>query len=283
MVPHYNAALIGLLEQIATAASESIGVILLSGDPARSRAFVARQKRPERFSIVAASYDTPWIRDRAPIVVREKGRFEWILPRMIDANRPLDDRLFETIVARGSRPAPLAIAQGNLVAGPRGIALSTSRVLHENGIAAVQLEAIAPALGIREWIVFEPFPDEPTGHADVHARFLSADLMAVAWHPSDPALQQRALTIERRVNAVAPGIRSLRIPLARQGDRYASLVNWIQIGKELLMPVYEMTEKDHEAETTTLLGKEGFRVHPIHSPTVELGGSLHCLSASVFV
>jgi len=283
MVPHYDATLIGLLEDLAVAASHWIGVILLSSNPALSRVFVGRQDRPQRFSIVAAPYDTPWIRDRAPIAVREAGGVGWILPRMIEADRPLDDRLFETISTKALRPAPLAIAQGNLVAGPGGIALSTTRLLRENGIGEGALEALAPDLGIRRWIVFEPFPGEPTGHADVHVRFLNAHLMAVAWHRNDSILQQRAMAIEDSVRAVRPRIRSLRIPLAREGKRYASLVNWIQIGRNLLLPTYELTAAEALAGATRLLADEGFHVHALASPTLDLGGSLHCLTASVFV
>jgi agmatine/peptidylarginine deiminase len=283
MVPHYDATLIELLEGLAVAASQWIGVILLSGNPALSQAFVARQERPQRFSIVAAPYDTPWIRDRAPIAVRGADGVGWILPRMIEADRPLDDRLFETISAKTLRPAPLAIAQGNLVAGPAGIALSTTRVLRENGVGEGALAALGPDLGIRHWIVFEPFPDEPTGHSDVHVRFLNAQLMAVAWHRDDPILQQRAMAIEDRVRAVSSRMRSLRIPLVREGKRYASLVNWIQIGRNLLLPTYDLTAPDDLAEATRLLADEGFRVYPLASPTLDLGGSLHCLTASVFV
>jgi len=284
MVPHYDATLVDLLEEVASVASQWIGVILLSADPALSRAFVARQARPQRFSIVAAPYDTPWIRDRAPIAVREEGGgIAWLLPRMVEAGRPFDDKLFETISARALRPAPLAIAQGNLVAGPAGIGLSTSRVLYENSVDERGLQTFAPALGLRHWIAFDPFPEEPTGHADVHVRFLSAGLMAVAWHPRDPALQQCAVDIESRVKAVRPDIRTIRIPLARVGRRYASLVNWIQIGRRLLLPTYALTTDDDLAEATDLLAKEGFSVHSLPSPTLDLGGSLHCLTASVFV
>jgi len=156
-------------------------------------------------------------------------------------------------------------------------------LLRENGIGEGALEALAPDLGIRRWIVFEPFPDEPTGHADVHVRFLNAHLMAVAWHRNDSILQQRAMAIEDSVRAVRPRIRSLRIPLAREGKRYASLVNWIQIGRNLLLPTYELTAAEALAGATRLLADEGFHVHALASPTLDLGGSLHCLTASVFV
>jgi agmatine/peptidylarginine deiminase len=132
-------------------------------------------------------------------------------------------------------------------------------------------------------VVFDPFPEEPTGHADVHARFLRPGLMAVAWHPSDPVLQRCARTIENGVRAAAPRIRCLRVPLARQGAKYASLLNWIQIGRDLLLPRYQMTPEEDLAEARNLLEGEGFRVRTIFAPTIEVGGSLHCLTASVFI
>ncbi len=63
MVPHYRSTVRPFLEAIASAAAEHVGVILLANDPAKTPAFVSRQPLPERFSIVAGSYDTPWIRD----------------------------------------------------------------------------------------------------------------------------------------------------------------------------------------------------------------------------
>ncbi len=285
MVPHGGDDTIRpLLERIASAASEKIGVILLSPEPGATQKFIETQSMPQRFSVVGAHYDTPWLRDRAPIAIREAGEIRWALPRLPQPDRQRDDKLFEMISARPASLAPLLVAQGNLVAGPRGIAISTDRLLRENDLSqAGALDPIAPELGIAHWIVIEPFPDEPTGHADVHVRFLRPDLMAVAWHASDAEVQKRARAIESAVRAVMPRIRILRIPLQRSGNRYASLVNWIQIGRHLLMPVYELTTEACFADARALLTAEGFHVHPIDSPTLALGGSLHCLTASIFV
>lgn len=84
MVPHYAIDILPLLEEIAIAASEHVGVILLSADPETSGKFVARQRYPERFSVVAGEFDTPWIRDRSPIAVAEGGLISWIIPKMPD-------------------------------------------------------------------------------------------------------------------------------------------------------------------------------------------------------
>lgn len=285
MVPHCGKdAMLSLLEDIAAAASARIGVILLSDNPRRTQTFVDGQPAPAHFSILGATYDTPWIRDRAPFAVRRDGQVEWVLPKLPPGKRRLDAALFSNISVRPAQHAELTLAQGNLVAGPHGVAMSTDRVLRENGLSdARQLAAYAPRLGVRRWLVFKPFPDEPTRHADVHVRFLRPDLFAVGWSDSDSAVQERARDIEDGVKAVAPDARSLRIPIAIDGNRYASLLNWIQVGADLLVPTYELTSEKSLGQAQEMLSAAGFRVHPIFSPTLDYGGSLHCLTASVFV
>jgi len=283
MVPHYRGRARPFLEEIAVAAAEHVGVILLADDEAGTQAFVARQKRPERFSIIAGSYNTPWIRDRAPIALRRRGAVAWVLPRLPQSGRTADDELFTTITVRRSRPAPLLLAHGNLVAGPRGVALSSTRVLGENGLnSPADIAPFKGALGIRAWLVFEPFPDEPTAHADVHVRFLKPNLAAIAWHPEDRELQDRAVEIERLVGSHLPRARILRLPLRRSGDRYASLLNWVQIGRKLIAPRYRMTPDSDLAEASAALREEGFQVRFIAAPTLKWGGAIHCLTASIF-
>ena len=283
MVPHYRCTVRRFLEAIAVAAAEHVGVILLAGDPAETQSFVARQKRPERFSIVTGSFNTPWIRDRAPIALRRRGAVAWVLPRLPKSGRTADDQLFPMISARQNRPAPLLLAQGNLVAGPRGVALSSTRVLSENGLSSpADLASFMGALGIRTWVVFEPFPDEPTAYADVHVRFLKPNLAAIAWHPKDDVLQDRAAKIEQLVRSRLPRTRFLRLPLRRSGDRYASLLNWVQIGRNLIAPHYRMTRDSDLAEASAALQEEGFQVQFIAAPTLKWGGAIHCLTASIF-
>ncbi len=284
MVPHYPPASLPLLEAVAIAAARHVGVILLSNHPAGTHAFIARQPDPERFSVVGADYDTPWIRDRSPIVVRESGGVRWVLPKMQDMKRGRDDALFETLSAVPTRPAPLVIAQGNLVAGPEGLAISTARVMTDNGFGDIaELAPAAAELGIGRWIVIPHFREEPSGHADVHVRLLAPDLAAVAWNAGDGGDRAVAEWVERELAASLPAARLLRIPLRRDGKRFASLVNWIQIGRELLIPRFEATPDADVVEARRVLEAEGFRCEFIASPTDELGGSLHCLTASIFV
>lgn len=284
MVPHYSVDILPLLEEIAVAASAHVGVILLSGDAELSEGFVARQRHPERFQIIGGEFDTPWIRDRSPIAVSERGLVSWVIPKMPDMERRRDDALFTKIAARPARDTSILIAQGNLVAGPDGVALSTRRVLDENGMDGVRsLSEPAAELGIRHWIVFPPFQKELSGHADVHARFLSPDLLAVAWNASDEDDRGVANWIEEGVRSVLPDIRCLRLPMHRDGEHCASPLNWLQFDETLLVPRYPPTPDKDRDEIAATLGDAGFETAFIESPTLEFGGSLHCLTASVYV
>ncbi len=285
LVPHYGIAPIDLLEEIAAAASAHVGVILLSPEPEATRKFIAAQPDPTRFSHLSAASDTAWIHDRAPVAVRRaEGRITWHLPRWLGDERRADAALFESISVHPVEPTLVHLARGNLIAGPGGLALSTRQVLAENAQASASpLEEGARQLGIRRWIVFTPFPHELTHHADVHVRFLSETLAAVAWNRSLAQDRTLAEDLERQLRDAVPGLRVLRIPIRSQASRYASLVNWIQLGTALLIPRFELTPEEDLLETRELLEALGFEPHFIESPTLESGGSLHCLTAPVYL
>ena len=285
MVPHYGMAPIELLENIAAAAARSIGVILLTPDPVRTQAFIDRQAQPERFTMVKAASDTAWIRDRAPIAVHSGGdTMQWYLPRLPQDGRNADSSLFETICLHPTRPSPFTMARGNLVTGPDGLALSTNLLLDENiGGGMQEMKRHARQLGINRWIVFTPFTEETTRHADMHVRFLSAELAAIAVSLTSEQDQQLAEAIESQLQQTLPGLRILRIPMRNDGARYASPLNWIQLGSEVLVPRYDITQDVDIEQTQMLLSNEGFNPTFIDSPTLETGGSLHCLTASIYL
>lgn len=285
MVPHYGFDQVGLLEQIASAASRSIGVILLTPDPVRTQAFIDSQPSPERFSLLVAASNTAWIRDRSPIVVRDRdSEVRWYIPRMPEDERGADASLFAAISARPTHRSPFKLARGNLVAGSDGLALSTTLVLEENADGDIQeLNQGARQLGIHQWIVFPPFREEPSRHADVHVRFLDENLVAIGWNLSSAEDQASAEELITQLIDARSSLRILRIPIRSEGQRYASPLNWIQLGKELLVPCYRLTEDSDVAQIRQILETEHFRPRFIDSPTLDLGGSLHCLTASIYI
>ena len=283
MVPHYETDVRDLLERVAVLASQSIGVILLTQAPALTAAFVQAQPRPDHFSTVRAVFDTPWIRDRSPIAVRVGRSIRWVLPRYADGDRELDAALFGAISGREWQESPLVLEHGNLVAGPGGLAFSSTRVLAQNpAVDRRALRAHARTLGIRRWTLFRALPSDPIGHADTYVRFLRPGLAAIAC--SDSA-EGRSVTssIEGVLERYAPQTRVLHLPL-RSGDGFhASPLNWIQIGRHLIVPTFAETADADRAFVEARLRAEGFGVDFVESPTSHLGGSVHCLTASVYV
>lgn len=284
MVPHYPCEITPLLEEIATQVARGCGVILLSNNKAFSQAFISVQKYPENFTLVTAPFDTPWIRDRSPVAIKVPGRMRWCIPRAEIAIRKNDNRLFARICAKPQESSPIDfLPQGNMVAGANGLVFVSRDVLKDNNLGLVDLDRYAKPLGVRRWLVFPGFRRERTGHADIHVRVLKPRLIAVSWNLSSKADRQAASQLIKQIKRYNAGITTIKIPIRSKGDQYASLINWIQLGKRLLVPRYPVTEAADIKQTTKLLNQHGFSVTYIYSPTLNYSGSLHCLTASIYV
>lgn len=284
MVPHYRCELTPLLENIASSVSKTCGVILLSSDKSFSEGFIETQKNSPHFSLITAALDTPWIRDRSPVAIKTPSGIRWCNPGIDDMDRPNDDHLFNLISTKHLQASPLPILpQGNLVAGSRGLMLSTSEILKQNNIKLSELASYKGSLGIRDWLIFSGFRNEMTGHADVHVRVLSSHLIAVAWNLSVKADKVAMQKLIKKIQCYDESIKIIKIPIRSKGNKYGSLVNWIQIGKKLLIPRFDLTPKEDIKNTTHLLNEHGFKVEYIYSPTLVSGGSLHCLTASIYI
>lgn len=283
MVPHYRTDVRELLEQVAVLAARSVGVLLLTQHPAATEAFLRAQGDADRFSAIRAIFDTPWLRDRSPLAVRNRRGVRWVLPRGGDGERELDAALFGEIAAHAWEESPLALEHGNLVAGPRGLAFSTTRVLAQNPeMTRVELREAARRLGIRRWVLFRALPSDPIAHADTYLRFLSPRLAAVACPRGADGRAVNA-SIEQLLATYAPATRLLRLPI-RAGDGFhASPLNWVQLGRQLIVPAYPETTRRDRVLIQRALEAEGFQVGFVESPTSHLGGSVHCLTASIYV
>lgn len=282
VVPHCHSSIRELLEVVAERAAEHVGVILLAQQKELSEAFVAAQRSPDHFHLVTAPYDTPWIRDRSPVAVSERRSVQWVLPKLDTPDRPLDEALFGNIVRKPLASTTIPLPQGNLVAGPRGRAVVLLRDEHDAAFMTASLEPLSRVLGVHRWITAPAFANELTGHADVHVRFLSPELAAIAWSADLAEDRERAAYLEQAMQRALPDIEILRLPMRSQGSSYASPLNWLQFGRHLLVPRYEITPPEDEQQIQSLLVARGYQLEFIDSPTLEYGGSLHCLTASIF-
>jgi hypothetical protein len=283
LVPHYPSTIQATLEAIAERTSPHCGVILLAQDPAYSQAFVASQAQPERFHIITAPYDTPWLRDRSPIAVRRGKTIEWILPQLDTPERPLDENLFQSITRKTLDKTTLCLPQGNLVAGPSGLAVVLLAAGANETAWQQRLDEYKQPLGVKKWILAPAFDNEITGHADVHVRFLGTKLASIAWSENSREDREKAEYLQAKLSAALPSIHILRLPLRSDGPHYASPLNWLQFGRQLIIPRYELTPAADVRVIRERLQQAGFRTGFVFSPTLEYAGSLHCLTASIFV
>lgn len=284
MIPHCRCDLIELLENIAKAVSFHCGVILLSEDAGYTKKFIETTDHPDHFSIVTAPYDTPWIRDRSPVAVKCGNNIRWLNPIVEKMGRPNDDVLFKLISASNNDCVPLGVLpQGNMVAGQGGLMLVTLDILKANHLTYKNLKQYNQNLGVSNWLVFTGFAKETTGHADVHVRVLAKHLYAVAWNQSVKQDRQRMQRLIEMLLRHDEKAEIIKIPIRSRGHKYASLVNWIQLGKNIIVPQFDETPRSDREQTKKLLNEHGFEVEFIYSPTSHLGGSLHCLTASIFV
>lgn len=284
MVPHFSCQITPLLEEVAMRISLTCGVILLSSDKAFTQEFLETQKSPEHFSIVTATFDSPWIRDRSPVAIKTENGVRWCLPQVEKMDRPNDDRLFSLICAKEHQFSPIEfLAQGNIVAGDKGLILVTNDVLKQNDYSYDEMEQFKPIFGVRHWLIFSSFKKEQTGHADVLVRVLKSNLFAIAWNMSSKKDRITSKKLIKQIKKLKPNSICIKIPIRSVGKKFASLINWIQIGKRLIIPRYDITTKDDIAQTKETLEQHGFKIEFIYSPTLKYGGSIHCLTASIYV
>jgi agmatine/peptidylarginine deiminase len=283
LVPHLQVAVRPVLESIAHAACSEAGVILVSDDPASSARFVQTCPVPDHISLVAASPDTPWIRDLSPFPMVRDRELHWLQPRPHMPDRERDAALFQTITRMPMEPVPYRMPRGNVVVGPDGLILCTTRFFADNDLEpSADLDALKGQLGVATILFFPPLPMDSIAHADCYVRFLSPNCVALARFPDQPRFQE---TMTRLADALAnrlPGLTVLRLPVKAGVETIASPLNWIQLGARLLVPdVPELTAPE-KVEITETLAKGGFRVTWLPTPDIDMGGSLHCLTASVF-
>ena len=175
-IPFWKFQIEPTLRQLARRAARHVGVILIGPERDLAEDFIADEPLGERMQFVPAAFDTPWLRDHAPVAVRNDRGLELYRPQRPGEERAHDQKLFETILAVESAVTPVALAGGNLVAGPDGVAVSTYDMIGENRTDDANiLTPVAQAFGISRWILTPKFDDDISGHTDSMVRFLSDD------------------------------------------------------------------------------------------------------------
>ena len=277
---HFDSA--ETLAAMAEAASAHVGVLLIGPDGPALEAFARETGRPDQFAVLTAEYDSPWLRDRAPVAVREGDTVRQVLPRAEEQERPKDAALFAALLRGTPETVEVQLAGGNLVAGPGGVAVSTLRVLSDNGLSdADELAETARQLGVERWILTDAFPDDISAHTDCMVRFLSERLCAVVRREDRVELGEITDRLIWELTRSVEGLEVMEVPARATGERFDSPVNWVQLGRTVLIPRFG-PEDPNCARTAGLLRVAGFDPVEIPCATKGLGGGLHCLTARIF-
>lgn len=270
------------LEALARTAARHMGVILVGPDGPDMQSFAQSTGTPDHFGFLTAEIDSPWLRDHAPVAVIADGAALQVLPNHQTQKRRRDQALFSDILAIPSETAPVRLAAGNLVRGPGGLVVSTFRVLTDNGLRdANDLRGVARQMGIARWLLVPAFEDDLSAHTDCMIRFLAPDLCAVIRRTDLPETHAATEALIAALRSHAPRMRIVEVPARKFADHFDSPVNWVQIGRTILLPEFGPDDPNH-GPTAALLAAEGFAVEPVPCGTSGLGGGLHCLTASIY-
>lgn len=281
-MPFWSFDIRPVLEEIARIACRETGVVLVALDPTEAAAFAETLPEPDHVAVVAGAFDSPWLRDHSPLAFEHDAGRGALRPRRPEGARQRDAELFARILAAPPALTGTRIARGNLVAGPKGIAVSTFDLIRENpGKGDEAFRRDAAAAGIVDWLLIPSFPDDRSRHADTMLRFLRPDLAAVARRPGHREADRASAEAAAALARLRPGIEIVEIPALDDGAGWNSPLNWIQLGDLLMVPDYEGLAANAEAVEHALSGR-ALRVIPVRCPTRGLGGGLHCLTASIF-
>ncbi len=265
-----------------------------------ARAMIRVNRLPDAHVLFAdVAHDTMWIRDYGPITVRNQRGGVMIVDAEYDVSRLLDDRAPTVLAALLHVPVvrmPLRIDGGNLLSNGAGLAISTTRMLEENGLTSSDLEefrqAVQRGFGLRELVMLEPLEGETTGHIDMFAAFTSPNTVVVArMRVEDDPLNSAIL--DRNADRLAEvkladgkRLRVVRIPMPPTSDGiWRTYANVVFANGVLLTPIYSDVADAvarNEAMATFSRLLPGWRIVGIDaSGIIESAGALHCISMNL--
>ena len=226
-----------------------------------------------------AQPDSHWIRDYAPVWVRDGARAV-----LVDLPYPAanDDGIPGRLGALLKLPVKTIDDRAVTFLGGAFEADHLARCLVTRWGKDWQNQLMADRarewFGCRAVIALEPLPDESTRHVDMHTLLLDDGRAFVADYPDG---ELREVMRRNAARLAAAGIVPLPVPQPAPDDGvYLSYVNALVLGRNVLMPVYGDPTTDGPAAAA--YQGAGFRV--IGSPARELiryGGALRCSTAPI--
>jgi agmatine deiminase len=230
-----------------------------------------------------------WARDYCPIQVGQsryiKFRYQPDYLRGRYKRLITGDRICKQIPGRSScQRSRIVLDGGNVVAAKRRVIL-TDKVFRENpDWDKAKLQAELQRLLETDCLLIPQAPDDPIiGHADGVARFLTEDLVVINDYRRVASeygrrirkmLSQRGITVEQMPyfyeNRKVEGIDSA----------VGNYVNFLRIGKLILVPAYNTRHDDRACATLQRLCSQAIVIPVSCKELARTGGVLNCIAAT---
>ena len=253
---------------------------------------------PESIRFFEYEHEAFWTRDYGPwSLVAEDGTLHYLDPQYYPT-RYRDDAVPTLLGANFLidvyRPK-FSAEGGNIMNNGAGLCVTTTRLIYNNPpLKSFEMaDQLKAWLGCDRTIFLEPLKGERTGHVDLIAKFVSPDSIILGrYDPADDP--ENAARLERNAERLsnirlADGrpLKISRILLPSARDKvFRSYTNALQIGQDLLMPIYPDWPELNEAARMTFEEHmtDGGQVYEISAENVNhFGGAIHCTTMQLRV
>ena len=247
--------------------------------------------------VLELSHDTMWARDYGPIVVMSEQNEAIFVDAFYSTERVADDETptsLAQLMGKATIELPLRIDGGNLLFNGSGIAVTTRCFWDENLDSDLDessiMDALSDVFGINQLVTLEPLFEEPTGHVDMFATFISPNTVVVGRY--DPEIDPiNAAVLDRNAvalaNVVLPDgpLKVIRIPMPeRTGETWRTYTNVIYANGVLLVPRYPDVDEPELEEALKLYKNllPDWQVIAVDcSRLITSCGALHCVSMNL--
>jgi agmatine/peptidylarginine deiminase len=244
-------------------------------------------------TVLESRIDTPWVRDFGPLEVHERDGSDLWLDFAYSWERPSDDALprwLSAFVPTRVESSEFVLDGGAVVSNGQGLCALTARSLARGGFAPQASHELTPLLvrlGCAVTAILPELPEEPTGHADLAAQFLTPTLVAVAWvDPGADALVAARFEDAAEALTAAAGLASVpldivRVPIEVERAIYYSYVNVTRLENRLLVPGFAAPRDRSERAAYRILQSSLPGIELVRIPSDAMArrhGGVHCVT-----
>ena len=293
LVVVYEEAWLDAVSAVVAAVPRSTHVqLLVSAEQSRAPE-LKRFARTHGASLHAVTLDTPWVRDYGPLQrIDGDGQVLW-LDMHYASSRAHDDDVPMSLAGRWSVPydrTDWTLDGGGIISNGAGLCAMTDATLTAAGVSADDEGAVrelASILGCEVIAQLPSLPDEPTGHADMIAQFVSRNRAIVVeldpnQNPADAAVVDtaaRVLTLA--AEATGRPLQITRVPAMYVEGELFSYVNGTRIGERFLTPWYdqvptELQQRAYRALSDAMPGVSLMRIPA--DDVLDSAGAVHCIT-----